>query len=148
MKKKVTSTLTKHKELLLESWKGKGPWGITKDVDVKSWKKIARHGVEKQSAKIDTVVTTDIHRLIRLSNTLHGKTGLRKIEVPITGIEHFDPLERAVAFKEGAVTVMVSGAPQFRLGNGTYGPYKGETIELPMAAALLLLCKGRAKMVE
>ncbi|UCE29116.1 MAG: hypothetical protein JSV85_07680 [Candidatus Bathyarchaeota archaeon] len=148
LRKKVASNLTEHRELLLESWKGKGPWGVTKDVGFESWKKIARHGAEKQSAKIDTVVTTDIHRLIRLSNTLHGKTGLRKIEVPITGIEQFDPLERAVAFKEGSATVVVSYAPQFKLGNGTYGPYQGETIELPMAAALLLLCKGRAKMVE
>ena len=104
--------------------------------------------MEKQSAKIDTVVTTDIHRLIRLTNTLHGKTGLKKIEVPITGIEHFDPLKSAVTFKVGTVTVLVSEAPQFRLGNELYGPYEGQKIELPTAAALMLLCKGAAKVVE
>jgi DNA primase small subunit len=146
--KKIADTLTKHRETLLESWKGKGPWGIIKDVGVESWKKIAQHGVETQSAKIDTVVTTDIHRLIRLSNTLHGKTGLRKVMVPITGIEHFDPFKSAVAFKEGTVAVTAIDAPQFRLGDETYGPYQEETIELPTAAALLLLCKGRAKMGE
>lgn len=148
LRKKTVDTLIKHRETLLESWKGKGPWGIIKDVGVESWKKIAQHGIEKQSAKIDTVVTTDIHRLLRLSNTLHGKTGLRKVMVPITGIEHFDPFKSAVAFKEGTVSVTVADAPQFRLGDETYGPYQEETIELPTAAALLLLCKGRAKMVE
>ena len=104
--------------------------------------------MEKQSVKIDTVVTTDIHRLIRLTNTLHGKTGLKKIEVPITGIEHFDPFKSAVTFKKGTVTVLVSDAPKFRLGDETYGPYKEQEIELPTAAALMLLCKGAAKVVE
>jgi len=148
LKKKVIDTIIQHKETLLQSWKEKGPWGIIKGIGAESWRKIAQRGVEKQSAKIDTVVTTDIHRLIRLTNTLHGKTGLKKIEVPITGIEHFDPLDSAVAFKEGTVTVLVSSAPQFRLEEEIYGPYEGQKIELPTAVALLLLCKGVAKVVE
>jgi len=148
LKKKVVDALIQNKEALLESWKEKGPWGIIKGIGTESWRKIAQYGVEKQSVKIDTVVTTDIHRLIRLSNTLHGKTGLKKIEVPITGIEHFDPLKSAVAFKEGTATILVSDAPQFRLGGETYGPYNEQKIELPMAAALMLLCKGTAKVVE
>lgn len=148
LKKKVIDTLIQHKETLLESWKEKGPWGTVKDIGAESWRKIAQHGAEKQSAKIDTVVTTDIHRLIRLTNTLHGKTGLKKIDVPITGIEDFDPFKSAVTFKEGTVTVFVSEAPEFRLGDETYGPYKRQKIELPTAAALLLLCKGAAKVME
>jgi len=148
LKKRVVDTITQHKEALLESWKEKGPWGIIKGIGTESWRKIAQYGVEKQSVKIDTVVTTDIHRLIRLTNTLHGKTGLKKIEVPITGIEHFDPFKSAVTFKKGTVTVLVSDAPKFRLGDETYGPYKGQKIELPTAAALMLLCKGAAKVVE
>jgi len=148
LKKRAVDTITQHKEALLESWKEKGPWGITKGIGTESWRKIAQYGVEKQSVKIDTVVTTDIHRLIRLTNTLHGKTGLKKIEVPITGIEHFDPLKSAVTFKKGTVTVLVSDAPKFRLGDETYGPYKEQKIELPTAAALMLLCKGAAQVVE
>jgi len=101
-----------------------------------------------QSAKIDTVVTTDVHRLIRLTNTLHGKTGLKKIEISITDIERFDPFKSAIAFKEGTVKVLASDAPEFRLGDQTYGPYKNQQVELPTAAALLLLCKGRAEIKE
>jgi len=148
LKTKVVDTIIQNKEALLESWKEKGPWGIIKGIGTESWRKIAQYGVEKQSVKIDTVVTTDIHRLIRLTNTLHGKTGLKKIEVPITGIEHFDPLKSAVTFKKGTVTVLVSDAPKLRLGDETYGPYKEQEIELPTAAALMLLCKGAAKVVE
>jgi len=148
LKKNVVDILTQHKETIEEKWKEKGPWGVVKNVGVENWTKIAQRGAEMQSAKIDTVVTTDVHRLIRLTNTLHGKTGLKKIETPITYIEKFDPLKSAIAFKEGTATVLVSDAPEFRLGDQTYGPYKNRQVELPTAAAVLLLCKGMAEVKE
>jgi DNA primase small subunit len=143
--KKAIETIMQHKETLLESWKAEGPWGIVKGVGLKGWKEIAQYGAEKQSVKIDTVVTTDVHRLIRLSNTLHGKTGLKKIDVK--SLESFDPFKEAVAFREGTVTLFVSDAPQFRLGDEIYGPYEEQRVELPTAAALFLLCKEAAKVV-
>jgi len=105
--------------------------------------------VEQESAKIDTVVTTDIHRLIRLAGSLHGKTGLMKIEAPPIGFDKFDPLEEAIAFKEGQVIVDVTEAPKFRIGNEYHGPFNNvSNVELPTAAALFLLCRGAAKVVE
>ncbi|MDH5690769.1 MAG: DNA primase small subunit PriS [Candidatus Bathyarchaeota archaeon] len=141
-------SLLKHREAILKSWKEKGPWGAVENIGKETWKKIAQYGVEKESVKIDTVVTPDINRLIRLSNSLHGKTGLKKIEFPITHIEDFDPLKSAVAFKGGAVTVLVSEAPQFRVEDEIYGPFERQKVELPTAAALMLLCKGVAKVVQ
>jgi DNA primase small subunit len=148
LKKTIANTISKHKEKLLESWKEAGPWGIVKGIGIENWRKIAEHGITTQSSKIDTVVTTDIHRLIRLGNTLHGKTGLKKIAVAIKELEDFDPFKDAVVFKEGTVKIYVSDAPQLRIGDETYGPYKEETIELPTAAALLLLCKKAAKVIR
>jgi len=142
------NTLLEHREAILLSWSEKGPWGVIKNISSETWRKIAQYGVEKQSVKIDTVVTPDINRLIRLPNSLHGKTGLKKVEFPFASIEDFDPLKSAVAFKEGHVTVHVSEAPQFRVEDEFYGPFKGQTIELPTAAALMLLCKGVAKVVQ
>jgi DNA primase small subunit len=142
------NTLLKHREAILESWSEKGPWGVIKNISPETWRKIAQYGVEKQSVKIDTVVTPDINRLIRLPNSLHGKTGLKKVEFPFAVIEDFDPLKSAVAFKEGHVTVHVSDAPQFRVEDEIYGPFKRQKIELPTAAALMLLCKGVAKVVQ
>lgn len=140
--------LIEHREALLKSWNEKGPWGTVKGISPETWKTIAQYGVEKQSVKIDTVVTPDINRLIRLPNSLHGKTGLKKANVSIIGIEDFDPLKSAVAFKGGEVTLHVSEAPQFRVEDTIYGPYKGQKVELPTAAALMLLCKGVAKVVH
>ena len=148
LEKRTVKPLILHREAILKSWKLKGPWGVVKGISPESWKKIAQYGVEKQSVKIDTVVTPDINRLIRLPNSLHGKTGLKKIELPFTGIEDFDPLKSAVAFKEGEVTIHVSDTPQFRVEDETYGPFKRQTVELPTAAALMLLCKGVAKVVQ
>ncbi|MGD9130823.1 MAG: DNA primase small subunit PriS [Candidatus Bathyarchaeota archaeon] len=142
------NSLLNHREVLLKSWKQKGPWGVIKNISPETWRTIAQYGVEKQSVEIDSVVTPDINRLIRLSNSLHGKTGLKKVEFPIADIEDFDPLKSAVAFKEGEVTVLVSEAPQFRVEDRTYGPFERRKIELPTAAALMLLCKGVAKVVQ
>lgn len=147
LKKKTINTILSQKELFLESWKGKGPWSF-RGLDAESWRKIARRGAELQSAKIDTVVTTDIHRLIRLTNTLHGKTGLKKAEVSVGRIESFDPFKEAVVFKKGTETILISEAPRFRLGDQVHGPYRNEKVELPTAAAMFLLCKGAATVTE
>jgi DNA primase small subunit len=147
LKKSMVNRLINQRERILESWKSGGPWKI-KGIAPESWKKIVQKAIENQSVKIDTVVTTDIHRLIRLTNTLHGKTGLKKVYVPINDVERFDPLKSALAFKGGAVKLFVSEAPEFRLGDQRYGPYQNKEVELPTAAALFLVCKGAAQVKE
>jgi DNA primase small subunit len=86
--------------------------------------------------------------LIRLGGTLHGKTGLRKTEFPISALDNFDPFNDAVAFNGGTVSVNVFDAPKFRLADQTFGPYRNQKVELPVVAAVLLVCKKRAEVVE
>ncbi len=148
IKKKIAETILRNKSMILKNWSNRGTWSAVRGVGFESWKKIAERSVKLQSARIDTVVTTDIHRLIRLAGTLHGKTGLKKIEFQLSAIDDFDPFKSAVAFKTGDVTVMVSDAPEFRVGDEVFGPYKKQRIELPMAAAMLLVCKDRAEVLE
>jgi len=143
----ITSLLT-YRDVILKRWNENGPWGTIKNISPETWRQIAQYGVEKQSVNIDTVVTPDVNRLIRLLNSLHGKTGLKKVEFPTADIEDFDPLKSAVAFKRGEVTVHVSTAPQFRVNDEIYGPFEKQKVELPTAAALMLLCKGIAKVVQ
>ncbi len=112
------------------------------------WKKAIECCKDSVSAKIDTVVTTDVHRLIRLPNSLHSKTGLRKVEFPLSSVNDFDPFKSAVALKKSAVRVSVFNSPEFRLGEETFGPYKSQKVELPIAAAVLLVCKDRAEVIE
>jgi hypothetical protein len=83
-----------------------------------------------------------------MNGTLHGKTGLKKVEFPAKHLADFDPFKEAVAFKEGAVKVVVSDVPEFKLGGKMLGPYRHQTVEVPTAAAVLLILKGRAEVAS
>jgi DNA primase small subunit len=148
LNKNVVKTVLKNREAILRNLNSSGILSAVKGVGPETWRKIVEFCAQNQSAKIDTVVTTDIHRLIRLADSLHGKTGFKKVGFPISGIEDFDPFKSAVAFKKGTALVFVSDAPEFRLGDENFGPYKKQKIELPAAAALLLICRDRAEVVE
>jgi DNA primase small subunit len=143
-----SAVILRNKELILKRCIEEGRWRSVKGISVGTWKKLAENVKERESAKIDTVVTTDTHRLIRMNGTLHGKTGLKKVEFPAKRLAGFDPFEEAVAFKEGAVKVFISDVPEFRLGGSVLGPYKRKTVKVPTAAAILLICKGRAEVAS
>src|SRR5206468_4145242 len=73
-------------------------WSLFKGVDLATWKDLVSKSVE--NAKIDTVVTTDVHRLIRLPGTLNGHTGLLAVEVQSERLDDFDPFTESTAFTE------------------------------------------------
>jgi DNA primase small subunit len=140
--------LLDNRETIIKRAINDGKWESINGVSVQTWLKLAEYIRETQSSKIDTVVTTDIHRLIRMNGTLHGKTGLKKVELPAKNLQDFDPFTGAVAFKKGKVKVFVSDAPEFRVSGEKLGPYKNQTIELPTAAAVMLICKRRAQVAN
>jgi len=76
------ATLIQNKDMIIKRAINEGRWESIKGVSAQTWFKLAECVRDAQSSKIDTVVTTDIHRLIRMNGTLHGKTGLKKIEFP------------------------------------------------------------------
>ena len=148
IRKKAVNTLLENRDKILKSLSENRIWGAVKGIGFETWRKIAEESVKLRSARVDTVVTTDTHRLIRMADTLHGKTGFKKIEFPVSAIDSFDPFKSAVAFKKGTATVFVYDAPKFRIGDDIFGPYKKQKVKLPTAAALLLICKNRAEIVE
>ncbi len=148
LNRKQSDLILNKKGLVLGRCIDEGLWESVLGINVKTWSKLAEYVKGLESAKIDTVVTTDTSRLIRMNGTLHGKTGLKKIEFPIKRLQDFDPFEEALAFKEGAVKLFVSDVPEFRLGGEVLGPYRDQIVEVSTAAAVLLVCKGRAEVVE
>lgn len=127
-----------------EGHRGREPiWGAIKGAGRQTWKAIIQRATSLESVGIDTVVTTDIHRLIRLPETLNGKTGFRAVRVEMDHLQSFNPLKQALAF-EGYETVHIRDAPKFTIGEKEYGPFNDVDETLPTAAAILLLCKGRA----
>ena len=122
---------------------------IPKGIGLKTLIKIYSAGAKKQSIKIDPVVTVDIHRLIRLGGSLHGKTGLMKIEVPTESIESFNPFKNALAFKNGEIKVKtLYDLPELIFSDEIYGPFKAnKIIEVPTQVAVFFACKNVAEVV-
>ena len=80
--------------------------------------------------------------------SLNGKTGFLVSKLTRDDLDSFDPFHDAIAFNNGQMKVKFlarsPGVPRFRIGDETYGPYHGESVELPTAAATFVLCKGVA----
>jgi DNA primase small subunit len=148
LKKSTAEIVLRNRDAILKNLNESRPWRMLKGVGPETFKKLVDSAMKSQFARVDTVVTTDIHRLIRMPGTLHGKTGLKKVEFPCSSIDDFDPFKSAIAFKGGNVRVFVSDAPEFRLGDGEFGPFRNEKAELPTAAALMLICKKRAEVCD
>ncbi len=119
-------------------------WSAVKGIGLKTWEALSSRAVEERSAKIDSVVTTDIHRLIRLPGTINGHTGLKAMHVARDRLDDFDPFSESLAF-QGSMKVKVLDSPEFELGKQKFGPYHDEELTLPAPAAMLLLCKRRAE---
>jgi len=143
-----TEKILGHRESLLRPQGKMPPWRAFGRVGTEAWQKIVRYAVQREIVAIDTVVTTDIHRLIRMAETLHSKTGFKKTVIDAHRLKDFDPFRDAVAFKEGTLTAHIVEAQQIRLGDKTYGPYQDETVELPTAVAVFFLCKKVANLVR
>ena len=97
-------------------------------------------------SEIDESVTTDIHRIFRMPGTLHGNSGLLKMRV--ADLEGFRPEYDPVVLGDEDVTLSVQGSPVFSLKGRTFGPYSSEEPELPTYAAVYLMTKGLARVVD
>jgi len=133
-------------------WLKQIPWNYYQDrwrVTEQTWKNAIEKSIDavRLRTHIDTVVTTDIHRLIRMPGTLNGKTGLKATMLSLDELESFDPFDEPVVF-EGSQRVHVESAPEIRIRDKRFGPFEKETIEMPLAAAILLMAKGIAWPVK
>ena len=93
-------------------------------------------------ARIDPQVTTDVHRIFRMPDSLNGKSGMAK--VPCGDLDSFDPHVDACVLDDGPVTVTARCPVAFRLKGHAFGPYDSEQVTVPGYAAAYMLCKGLA----
>ncbi len=140
---KAIKAIVEGRDSLLRDWLDGRGWGLRRRAGSKGWEAILRGAIKLASVNIDAVVTTDLHRLIRLPGSLNGKTGLMVIPLGIERVEDFEPFLDAAAF-DGEERIHVIEAPKLKLGGQSFGPYEDETVDLPASVALLLVCKGKA----
>lgn len=97
-------------------------------------------------SKVDPSVTTDIHRIFRLSGSLHGESGLSKKKCD--DILSFDPSKDPVEIGDEEITVYVKFCSKFSLRGGIYGPYVKQRVTLPLFAAVYLMSKDLAEVSQ
>lgn len=134
-------------ENLIELWHEKPAWSFTPSIKKKDIEKILALAIKEQAVKLDTIVTTDTHRLIRVGNSLNGKTGWISKEIDINKLDSFDPLIDPSPFDyKEYVKIKVFSSPKFRFGQIFFGPYKNEVVKIPLPIAIFLICKGVASL--
>jgi DNA primase small subunit len=108
---------------------------------------VARAKIEMQG-ETDAPVTTDIHRLIRLPNSLHGGTGFRVVPLNRDHITTFDPFSEALVASSPEDTTAVTFREEVRypFPNGGLSGKAGGTDELPTPTALFLVLRGEAEL--
>ena len=118
---------------------GKQIWeGITKAVT-----KTVR---VKSADRVDEPVTSDIKRLIRLPNSLHGKSSLAVKPIRIETFTAFNPLNNAVVFGDSPVEITVSRNSSITLKGETYTVEQGEVVSVPEHVAVYFMCRGVAEI--
>jgi DNA primase small subunit len=148
----AATQILSEREMIKTEWSKKMLWSSFQDkwrINENVWRNIVEKAMSLVAlpAKIDTVVTTDIHRLIRMPGTLNGKTGFKATTVELERVEEFDPFYEPMVF-EGTQKVQVTEAPEVRMRDQRFGPFVDETAELPLAVAILLVAKGVASPVN
>lgn len=92
--------------------------------------------------RIDSQVTTDIHRVFRLSGTLNGKSGLTK--TLCTDLNSFDPFDEPCQLSKREVAVKVL-LPQLKIRfKGERYNISNEDVSVPLFVAVYLISKGLA----
>jgi DNA primase small subunit len=97
--------------------------------------------VRDMGVRIDPQVTTDVHRVFRMPGTLNSKSGLAKLKCE--NLDSFDPFIDACLLSDSKVTIRVKTSVKLKLKNKSYNISK-ESAELPVYAAVYLICKGLA----
>jgi len=147
LSRRSTDNILQHRDKILDILVTKHPSNLIPSlIDPNSLDKLLGEALKLQASEIDTVVTTDIHRLIRMPYTLHGKTGWQVQTIPYRQLPSYDPFLEAVVVRGGEVRLEFSHAPKIKILDTWYGPYDQEEATLPLEAALFFLCKKGARV--
>jgi DNA primase small subunit len=101
---------------------------------------------KEMGVRIDSQVTTDVHRVFRLPGTLNGKSGLTKILC--ADLNSFDPFDESCQLSNREVTVKIT-LPKLKLRlKGERFNLTEEIVRVPMYMGVYLISKGLAHTVH
>ena len=103
-------------------------------------------GKNSIGVKIDSNVTSDIHRIFRLEGSLNSKSSL--VKLVCQDIEKFNPYIEACLIEDNPVEILANFPIKFSLKNTKFGPYMNEKTSFPKYAAAYMVCKGIASISD
>ncbi|MHA1917114.1 MAG: DNA primase small subunit domain-containing protein [Candidatus Ranarchaeia archaeon] len=140
--------LLRNKESIINKLSSSSPtYESISGIGYEQWVSLSKASIMDYGVKIDEPVTGDIHRLIRLPGSLHGKTGLKTQIIKYKDLEAYDPFRNPVAFG-GELDIHVTNSPKFRMGDIEYEPMKNQWVKLDKAAGIYLLAKRAADNIK
>jgi DNA primase small subunit len=144
---KKTKNILSKKEVIIDSL-DKGLLFPFKEKKSVLWKNILDYVVSKEMSPIDRQTSIDLHKIVRVPNTLHGETGLIAKSIPLDDLKDFDPFKDTIVFGSESIKVKISKTPKFILKGEHFGPFENQVEELPLFVAIYLIGKGCAVLEQ
>ena len=102
---------------------------------------LRKTAVSLTAGETDEPVTCDTKRLIRLPDSLHGKTGFRVMKININDLGDFNPLNDAIALGDETVKIRLKQTFKIKMRQQNFDLEEGEQ-EVPLYLGVFLF--GRA----
>jgi len=138
------------KELVLKGMQNGFLFPVTRadDSSKNFWESLLSNLVEKEKLFLDRQTSVDLAKIIRVPNTIHGSTGLTATEFEREKLMKFNPLKESIIFSTNPLKVFVRTAPKFSLGGENFGPFEEQETDLPEFAAIYLMARNSANLLE
>ncbi len=107
---------------------------------------LRKSAVNLSAGETDEPVTCDVKRLIRLPDSLHGKTGLKVVKIDIEKINSFEPLIDAVNFDDELVEIDIMEPFSIKFKEESFKLEKGKQ-KVPNYLAVFLIGRRIATIV-
>jgi len=107
---------------------------------------LRKTAVLMSAGETDEPVTCDVKRLIRLPGSLHGKTGLKVVQIKLDELNDFDPLRDAVVFSDELVRINLEKEFNIKMKGEDFKLKSGEQ-EIPAFLAVFLVARGLGNII-
>jgi DNA primase small subunit len=104
---------------------------------------LRKTAVSFASGETDEPVTCDVKRLIRLPESLHGKTGFCVTRVTLDKLQDFNPLVDSIVFSDNPVEINIQSKIRIKLNDITFDLQKGKQY-VPLYLAIYLIGSKKA----
>jgi DNA primase small subunit len=112
------------------------------------WAGIINYIISKDKFLVDRQTSSDITKVIRVPDTIHGGTGLLAKTIPIDELKDFNPLRDAVIESKKETKIRALASYDFDFLGRKFSFIEKEPAELPESVAVYLLAKGKAELEQ